>query len=594
MLDVDVLIIGGGASGLTSSLLLSSYGIKTLLVSKYPATSTLPKAHLLSIKTMEMYRELGIEEAIRSISTPPQNMCYAGWFAGLAGPTPDHGREIARLGAWGRGHQDVDWHGASAVPYANLMQARLEPLLKSRAEEKAPGTIRFNHNFISLEEAENGVVATIEDRAKSETYQIRCRYLLACDGGRAVGPQLGIEMQGELAVATNISIHFSADLSKWARDPEVLIRTILNPDVGTPSVLVPVGPDEWGPKSKEWVIHFMSFPGDHKSYSHDEALHEARRVLGLPDFDPEIHAINRWPLDAVVASRLQVGRVFFLGDAAHRMPPSGGHGLNTAVQDAYNLCWKIAAALRGDANETLLDSYEPERRPVAERTVASAFGNWNIARQFTAAIGFGPNHAPDDIWRSFRTIWDGEGPEADAARRRARDALTANLTTYNHLNINFGYQYDAGAIVPDGTPKADSLDPLQIYQPTTRPGASVPNAMLEDMHGSSAIGDRLGRGRFVLIAGEDGDAWCDAARTVAAERGIALDAASIGTTTGDWLDMRREWLRRREFGPRGAILVRPDRFIAWRAMDLADDATATLQGVFDSIFGTGPTKESLS
>lgn len=134
MLEADVLIVGGGASGLTSSMLLSNLGVNTLLVSKYPETSTLPKAHLLSMKTMEMYRELGLEPAIREMGTPPENMRYVGWYAGLAGPTPDHGRRLARLGAWGRGHDDADWHRASASPYANLMQSRLEPLLKARAE----------------------------------------------------------------------------------------------------------------------------------------------------------------------------------------------------------------------------------------------------------------------------------------------------------------------------------------------------------------------------------------------------------------------------------------------------------------------------
>lgn len=588
MLDIDVLIVGGGASGLTSSLLLSSYGISTLLVSKYAETSTVPKAHLLSIKTMEMFRELGVEDEIRAKGTPRENMRYAGWYAGLGGHTEDHGREIARLGAWGRGYEDADWRGASETAYANLMQSRLEPLLKARAETVAPGTIRFNHDFKSLEEDATGVTATIEDRATGETYRVRARYLLACDGGRVIGPQLGVEMEGDLAIATNVSIHFSADLSPWARDPDVLIRTILNPDVGVPCVLVPVGPSDWGPKSQQWVIHFISFAGDHKSYDKEEALAAARAGLGLPDFDPEIHIINRWPLDIVVASKFRVGRTFILGDAAHRMPPSGGHGLNTAVQDCYNLCWKLAAVLRGDADDALLDSYEVERRPVAQRTVASAIANWQNARAFVAALDFTPDRTAEERWQSLRTIWDGEGLEADAARRRARDGLTSNLTTYNHLNINYGYRYDAGAIVPDGSVPPEPLDPVQVYRPTTIPGASVPRAIIEDLHGATALADRLGHGRFVLIAGEEGSEWCHAAARVAAARGVALDCMTIGLSECDALDMRREWLRAREFGASGAILVRPDRFIAWRAMAMSEDPAATLANVFDRVLGPAP------
>ena len=589
MTETEVLIIGGGASGLTSSALLSSYGVGTVLVSRYAETSALPKAHLLSCKTMEMYRELGLEEAIRKRGTPPEHMRYAGWYAGMAGPTPDHGRQIARLAAWGRGHQDADWRRASASPYANLMQSRLEPMLKRHAEAMAPASVRFNHQFLSLEQDRSGVVATIEDRQAGETYQVRARYLLACDGGRAVGPSLGVEMEGDLAVATNVSIHFSADLSRWARDPEVLIRTILNPDTGLPFVLVGVGPDDWGTHSREWVLHFISFPGDHKQYDRDETLAAMRLGLGLPDFDPVIHVINRWPLDSVVASRFCVGRSFILGDAAHRMPPSGGHGLNTAVQDSYNLCWKLAEVLRGRADESLLDSYEAERRPVAQRAVASASFNWKNTRRFSQSIHFAPQHSAEAMWQSLRTLWDGEGPEADLARRRVGEGLSANLSTYNHLNLNFGYEYATGAIVPDGSTPPASIEETQIYQPSTRPGCSVPNVIMEDLHDATPIGDKLARGRFVLIAGEDGEAWCEAARRVAGERGVALDAATFGTPGADWLDMRREWQRVREFGPAGAILVRPDRFIAWRAMGAAADPSATLRGVFDALLGRMPT-----
>ena len=594
MLETEILIVGGGASGLTASLLLSSYGIDTLLVSKYPHTSTVPKAHLLSIKTMEMMRELGLEPEIRAMSTPPENMLYAGWFAGVAGPTADHGREIARMAAWGFGHQDADWRAASGVGYANLMQAKFEPLLRRHAEARAPGRVRFNHNFLSVRQreaggrGETGVVATIEDRASGEQLEVAARYLLACDGGRAVGPELGVEMQGHLGVATSVSIHFSADLSAIAGHPDVLIRTIFNPDVGTPCVLVPVGPDNWGPRSEEWVMHFMAFPGDYKQFTDEDAIQAMRAGLGLPDFSPVVHMVNRWPLDAVVASQLRVGDCFMLGDAAHRMPPSGGHGLNTAVQDGYNLCWKLAAVLRGRAPDALLDSYEAERRPVAEATVASAFGNWTRARSFAVALGFLPSRTAAERWDSLRLLWDGTGPQADALRRQVRNAHSEHTSTYNHLNINFGHSYDAGALVAEPCPAPVSSDPVQIYRPGTRPGCSAPHALLEDLQGRTALGDLLGHGRFVLLTGEDGGMWREAAARVAAERDIALETLVIGPRDGDRLDMRLQWERVRGVGPTGAVLVRPDRFIAWRAMAAAEVPYAALDDAFSRILAGRP------
>ncbi|MEG1769483.1 MAG: FAD-dependent monooxygenase, partial [Comamonas sp.] len=233
-IETDVLIVGGGATGLSASMLLSQYGIANCVVSKYPATSALPKAHLLSIKTMEIFREVGVEDAIRAVACPDENMRYVGWYAGLAGPTPDHGREIARLGAFGRGGLDNDWRAASDNSYTNLAQAQLEPLLRARAEELAPGGIRFYHQFQSLKQDAQGVEAQVLDRASAAEYTVRAKYLLACDGGQTVGSQLGVEMQGHEAVATTISVHFAADLSRYfpaGETSDVLNRTILNPDV---------------------------------------------------------------------------------------------------------------------------------------------------------------------------------------------------------------------------------------------------------------------------------------------------------------------------------------------------------------------------
>lgn len=582
MQETQVLIIGGGASGLTASMLLSRYGVQTCLVSKYQETSSLPKAHLLSIKTMEMYRELGVEDAIRAQATPAENMRHVAWFAGLSGPHADYGREIARLGAWGRGGQDPDWAAASDNCYANLMQARLEPLLRARAEQLAPDSTHFYHAFQSFREDGDGIVATILDRATEQTYEVRARYLLACDGGQTIGPQLGVEMQGHPMVATNISVHFSADLSRWARGNDVLIRTILNPDTGEPGVLVPMGPDQWGPDSTEWAFHLISFVGDHKQDDDAAAVARMLRTLGISDLQPQVHKVTRWPLHATVASRFRVGRVFILGDAAHRMPPSGGHGLNSAVQDCYNLCWKLAAVLRDQAGDALLDTYEQERRPVAQRTVDSAFRNWENARRFAAALDFSPAHTPQQNWNNLRLQWSDDAA-GDAARQRAAAGLTIPAPTYQHLNISFGYTYATGALVPDDVAPPPCLDEEIDFRPSTKPGHSLPHAWLGDTRGRYSINTLVGQGRLVLIAGEAGQAWITAARQLAHQHGLALEAIMIGTECGDHLDLQREWLKRRQFGPSGAILVRPDRFVAWRAMTLADDPLATLAAALQQV-----------
>ena len=581
-IECDVLIVGGGAAGLSASAILSSYGIKTHLVSKYAETSSLPKAHVISIKTMEIFRELGLEAAVRAISTPQENMRYAGYYAGFAGPTPEHGRPITRIGAWGRGGLDVEWLAASSVLGTNLMQSQLEPLMKAKAEELAPDDVHFYRNFLEFEQDDEGVVATIEDRASGESYKVRACYMLACDGGRVIGPQLGIEMEGHLGVATSVSIHFSADLSPWFRDTEALTCTILNPDTGVPCVLVPMGPKEWGAQSADWLVHLASFQGDHKQFDEGTAIRIMKECLGLPDLDCTVHVITRWPLDAVVASRYRVGRTFVLGDAAHRNPPTGGHGLNAAIQDAYNLCWKLAAVLNGTAGDELLDSYEAERRPLAKHIVQTSFTGWEKNRDVAMAIGFSPKNTPEQNWQNVRTVWQADAT-GDATRRRLADSLLGVLPNYNSLNVGFGYTYEAGALVADGTPSRWSRNPLDTFYPSTRPGSSIPDTWLETLVGRVALGDIVARGSFVLIAGEGGRAWRDAAARISAERGIPLEAFVVGGTEGDWLDIRNAWARAREHGPEGAVLVRPDRFVAWRATALVDDPDAVLAAVFDAV-----------
>ncbi|HEU5100931.1 MAG TPA: FAD-dependent monooxygenase [Roseiflexaceae bacterium] len=585
-ITVPVLIVGGGGAGLTASMLLSSYGIDTLLVSKYPGTSHLPKAHVLQQKTMEVYRELGVADPIYECGTPPEHMAFTAWYAGAAGPTAEYGRQIARLESWGCGDTDPNWLKGSPCRQANLPQIRLEPLLKAHAEALGPGRIRFNHNFISLEQDSEGVTALIEDRADGHQYTVRARYLLGCDGGRVVGKQVGVEMEGQKELGSNVSIYFSADLSTWLRDPEVLIRWLLNPDIGDPlsGVLVPMGPEHWGPQSEEWVFH-LTFPnGDPRASDDAAVMEQMRRVLGIRDFHPQIHLISRWSLEGIVASRLRVGNVFLLGDSAHRHPPTGGLGLNTAVGDAYNLCWKLAAALRGQASDKLLDTYELERKPAGARAVQRSLENFMNHLATAQVLGMTPGKTPEENWAIMRRLWSDE-PQAQQARVQFENAIASQAMEFNEQNVEYGYTYNA-AIVPDGTPAPQPIDDVHVYEPSTRPGSSVPHAWLQRLGQRKALCDLAGHGRFLLITGEGGEGWLEAAAQIAEERGLALSAISINPFAGDWLDSRFDWLRQREVSSEGAVLVRPDRHIAWRSFGASENPRATLEAVLDQVLMT--------
>ncbi len=321
-LEVPVLIVGGGGAGLTASMLLADLGVDSLLVSALPATSILPKAHVLNQRTMEILSDVGVAAEIYRLGTPPAHMRASAWYAGFAGH-PDAGRRIGRIEAWGAGGEDPDWASASPCSTTNLPQIRLEPVLRARAEELAPGRVRFHHELVDLRQDDDSVTACIRDLDAAQDYSVRAHYLLACDAGRTVGPALGVEMVGVRDVAREISIHMTADFSAWAIDPEVLIRWIWVPHMGTLAVLVPMGPNRWGPQSEEWVFH-LNYPYDDPRALDDTQVEaDMRSALGIGDHPIEIHKTTRWSLEGVVASSLPRGSGVL---RRRRRPPTSADG----------------------------------------------------------------------------------------------------------------------------------------------------------------------------------------------------------------------------------------------------------------------------
>ena len=579
-IETPVLIVGGGGAGLTASMLLSQLGVETLLVSALPTTSILPKAHVLNQRTMEILDDVGVADEIYARGTPAEQMRHTAYYAGLAGADPVCGRALGRLECWGAGGLDPDWAAASPRRQANLPQIRLEPILKRGAEALATGRVRFHHELVDLAQDAEGVTATVLDKDAGETYRVRARYLLACDGGRTVGPKLGVRLEGPRDIMRIVSVYMSADLSRWARDPDVLIRWLWLPATGQMGTLVPMGPEHWGPDSEEWVFHLNYENEDTRALDDAQVVANMKAVLGLPELQPKVHVVSRWAMEGILADRFRVGRVFLVGDAAHRHPPTGGLGLNSAIHDAHNLCWKLAAVLGGRAGDALLDSYEPERRAVDGRNVQRSLENGMNHLAVAQALGLTRDSEAANL-AAFRSALE-DGPH----RRAVLAAIATQSMEFREHVVEYGYAYDSSAVVPDGTRRPESGDDIRLYVPGTRPGAPLPHAWVEDADGArGSTLDLVRPGRFLLIAGEDGAAWCEAARKLAAERELPLDAVRIGHLAGEYRDPRCTWLRQREIGPGGAVLVRPDRFVAWRSHGAAPDPRAALESALAQVLG---------
>jgi 2,4-dichlorophenol 6-monooxygenase len=585
----QVLIVGGGGAGLTASMLLSKLGVESLLVSRFPGTSILPKAHVLNQRCMEVFDEVGVADEIYRRGTPAENMRRTAWYAGLVGPHDGYGRQIGAVESWGAGYTDPMYVEASAYRTANLPQIRLEPLLRARAEELNPGGIRFHNELVALTDTGDGVVATVRNHADGSDYVVRARYLIGADGGRTVGPSVGIELAGQRELMRIVSTHMSADLSAWAKDDDVLIRWMINPDFGgsfASGILVPMGPDHWGPRSEEWVFHQQYPADDPDALVPEKVVARLRVTLGLPDdVDIKVHHVSPWMLEGVLADRFRSGSVFVVGDAAHRHPPTGGLGLTSAVHDVYNLCWKLVYVLRGVAGEELLDSYEPERRAADGNNVTCSLNNAFNHFTIDNALAMSPEKSAEENWDELRPLWE-DGPKSAEKRHAVNQALVSQSMEFHHINTELGYTYASTAVVDDGSAPHQPLDPVRIYEPRTKPGHPLPHAFVEREGERLPIGNLVHTGKFLVLAGENGRDWVEAARVVAAETGVPIVAGTAGVLGCDYIDVRAGWTRSREISPTGAVLVRPDRYVAFRSVAGVDDPEGSLRDALSAVLST--------
>ncbi|MFG7942313.1 FAD-dependent monooxygenase [Streptomyces cacaoi] len=581
--EVPVLVVGGGGCGLAASVFLSDVGVRHLLVERRESTSLLPRAHYLNQRTMEILRQHGVADDVYGVSCPLPYMSEVAWRTSLGGDGPVDGRELHRMDAFGGGVTAGPYAAHSTGPSTNLPQHRLEPLLRRHAEQRSLGRLLFHHQMEEFTQGEHGVRARVTDRSTGETLTVRARYLLGADGGRSVGDALSIGMDGAGGGFDIVSVHFSADLSRWWKDP-VLMTHLFGLD-GEISVLVASGPD-WGSASKEWALHFRIPPGTAAGDLDAETITgRVRELLKLPaDLGVEIHHVSEYRPEAVVARSFRSGRAFLAGDAAHRQPPAAGGGLNTAIHDVHNLAWKLKAVLDGQADDALLDSYEAERLPVARRNVSWAMGCLLNYGSLFAALGMAHGN-PAATEASIRELL-ADTPMGETRRSVVREVFGTQRIEYQAHDIELGHHYASSAVLADGTPPPPRDPWGAIHRPTTRPGHRLPHAWLRygDMRVSTH--DLIpGDGGFVLITGTLGEGWAAAAKKAAAAHGVALTVVSVGGEPGTagHRDDTGAWAEVRGVDDDGAVLVRPDQHVAWRSAGGCPHADQELSAVFDRI-----------
>jgi 2,4-dichlorophenol 6-monooxygenase len=440
----------------------------------------------------------------------------------------------------------------------DLPQTFMEPLLVHHAAARG-ASLAMNTEYLGHAQDADGVTVSLRDRLSGRAYAVRAKYLVGADGARSkVAEDLGLPLEGHVARAGTHYTLFRADLGRFVAHRPSILYWIVTPDASFGEIgqglLRAIRPwDQW--------IAGWGFDKDagEPQYDDDELKRRIRILIGDDTVPVEIESRMIWYVNQQYATAYSKGRVFCAGDAVHRHPPSSGLGSNTCLQDAFNLAWKLAYAVKGWAGPGLLDSYTPERAPVGRQVVLRA----NQSRLDYAPLNraFRDLDAPNPVQAGLAKLAD-PGPEGVARRAALADALHLKNTEFNALGVESNQRCVSGAVIPDADAGEETWlrDPQLHAQPTTRPGAKIPHVWLVGADGRRmSTLDVVGRGRFSVVTGLAGRAWVEAANAIGAPwlRTVVIGAPGA-------LDAYCAWHRARGIDEAGALLVRPDGVIAWR------------------------------
>jgi 2-polyprenyl-6-methoxyphenol hydroxylase-like FAD-dependent oxidoreductase len=531
MADTDVLIVGGGPTGLTLAVDLGKRGVRCTLIEQKEKPAFLPKMERINARSMEIYRRLGLTQKIRGAGLRPDVPMDVYVMLALNEPPllklhyPSVEQAQKNVRATNDGSVPLE-------PYQLISQYTLEPLLKSVAETISSIDVRFGCEFLSLKQDERGVTARVKTLDGKEE-EIRAQYLVGCDGGASpVRKQIGIELSGEGNLLSLRQALFKCDelfdrlpLSNGHRQGPGQGRHYHVADDKSTFLIMQ-------DSTKHWTLHSVVD-------SDDEMKAQFERTIGVP-VKYDMLSCAPWRQNLLLADRYGEGRVFIAGDAAHLVIPTGGLGMNSGVGDATDLAWKLAATLAGWGGPGLLASYEVERRQIGDR---------NVGASRYATLGR----------RKWRGMWRPNIREDSAAGEETRKKLSAvadieQRKSNEMIGAELGYRYVDSPIICNIPGGPEHL--FREYHPTTWPGARLPHVWLD---GGTALQDKIPDGYAILkLAGTKADAS-------ALQRAIAAHGAPVQV-----LDVPDKVAR--EVYGYDLVLVRPDMHVVWRGNAAPEDA----------------------
>jgi 2,4-dichlorophenol 6-monooxygenase len=537
-IETDVLVSGSGPTGLTMALLLQRAGLRVHLIDKRSGPQRAPAAHVVNARSFEVWRQAGVDmDAVLALSKDPRDAGAVHWVSKLGGEV---------FGSLPFERQGDDALATTPTPLRNLSQHRLEPVLVGELRRIAGIGPAYAHRWESLEQDGDAVTSVVRDVSRNEAYAVRSRYVVACDGaGSPIRKSLGIACEGPDRLQAFVMIHFEANLRSVVGDARGVIYWISDPECN--GCLVAHDLDHEAVYMHSWDPD--AEPAD--AFDETRCLAIVRRAIDTRgEFPIRIRTIAPWLMTSQTAARYRSGRAFLAGDSAHRFPPTGGLGLNTGVQDAHNLAWKIAAVERGWAKPALLDTYEDERRPVAISNAEASLSN--AFRLMEVPQAMGTSEPPEAARRNFDEVLRG-GDRRDAVRA----AIENQAEHFDMLGNQLGFSYASPAVIDDGSSLPKVSNPVRQYAPTSRPGSRLPHGWVRRNGSIVSTLDLVAGDAFTLFTADP-------------SRADAIRASGAPVRVIDWREVEDPdgwWGGVAGMPGGGSLLVRPDQHVAARSRD---------------------------